>query len=102
MATMYIIVGTFYALPGKLPELIAVLREERELRKKITGTDTMVLTPVGGKFSEAKYRFQVESLSEYEEEVKKLEADPEWQALLKRGAALVVPNTSHMEIYRQV
>ncbi len=99
---MYIIVGTFYALPGKLPELIAVLREERELRKNITGTDTIVLTPVGGKFSEATYRFQIESLSEYEEEVKKLEADPGWQALLKKGAALVVPNTSHMEIYRQV
>jgi hypothetical protein len=99
---MYIIVNTFYALPGKQLELIGVLRELNALSKKVNGTDVMILTPVAGKFSEVKSRWQVESLSQHEENTKKIQAHPDFPALLQKGAALVVPNTAQTEIYRQV
>jgi hypothetical protein len=99
---MYIIVNTFYALPGKQPELVGVLRELSALSKKVNGTDVILLTPLAGKLAEVKARWQVDSLSQHEENTKNTQAHPEFPALLQKAAALVVPNTSHTDIYRQV
>jgi hypothetical protein len=99
---MYVIVNTFYALPGKAAELVSVLHEASAFAKKINGTDAIVLMPVSGKFSEVKFRWQVETLSQHEENLKKSQAHPEWPALTQKIAALVVPNVSHSDIYRQV
>lgn len=99
---MYIIVNTFYALPGKLPDLIGVLHELSSFAKKVNGVEAIVLTPVSGKLSEVKSRWQVESLSQHEENMKKTQAHSEWPALYQKAAALVIPGTSHTDIYRQV
>jgi hypothetical protein len=95
---MYIVVTTFYALPGKLPELIGVIHEYN----KTFGIGGMVLTPVAGKLSEVKFRSQVETLSEYEEQTKKAQAHKEYPAFVQKVAALVVPGVAHTDIYRQV
>jgi len=99
---MYVVVNTFYALPGKASELVSVLHEASAFSKKVNGVESMVLTPVSGKFSEVKIRWQVETLSQHEEYSKKAQAHPEWPALSQKLAALVVPNVSHTDIYRQV
>ena len=99
---MYIVVNTFYALPGKQPELIGVLRELSALGKKVNRAEIIILTPLAGKLSEVKARWQVESLSQHEENTKKVQAHSEFPALFQKVAALVVPNASHTDIYRQV
>jgi len=99
---MYVVDNTFYALPGKFAELINVLQEARAFGKKVNGVDGIVLTPVSGKFSEVKISWQVETMAQHEENLKKTLAHPEFQALSEKLVALLVPNASHSEIYRQV
>jgi hypothetical protein len=99
---MYVVVNTFYALPGKFSELIDVLHEASAFGKKVNGIEAVVLTPVSGKFSEVKIRWQVETLSQHEEHLKKALDHPEFAALSQKLVALLVPNTSHSDIYRQV
>ena len=99
---MYVVVNTFYALPGKFSELVNVLQEASAFAKKVNGVEAIVLTPVSGKFSEVKIRWQIETLSQHEENLKKAQAHPEWPVLSQKLVALLVPNTSHSDIYRQV
>ena len=99
---MYVVVNTFYALPGKFSELVNVLHEASAFGKKVNGVEAIVLMPVSGKFSEVKIRWQVETLSQHEENLKKAFEHPEWPALSEKLVALLVPNVSHTDIYRQV
>jgi hypothetical protein len=94
---MYVVVNTWYALPGKLPELIGVIHEYN----KTFGIGGVVLTPVAGKLSEVKSSFQVDNLSDYEEERKKVLAHTEYPAFVQKVSALVVPGVAHTDIYRQ-
>jgi hypothetical protein len=99
---MYVVVNTFYALPGKFSELINVLHEASAFGKKINGIESIVLLPVSGKLNEVKIRWEVETLSQHEEHLKKTLGHPEFAALSEKLVALLVPNTSHSDIYRQV
>jgi hypothetical protein len=99
---MYVVVHTFYAIPGKFSELVNVLHEANAFGKKVNGTEAIILTPVSGKFSEVKIRWQVETLSQHEENTKKALAHPDWPALSQKLVALLVPNQARTDIYRQV
>jgi hypothetical protein len=101
VATVYVVVSTFHGISGRVQELIDVLHQLIAINKKVNDIEATVLTPVAGKLSEVKLRWQVSDLSQYEKNIERLESNPEWVDLFKKAGALVVPNTSHTDIYRE-
>ena len=97
---MYRAVGHFFALPGKVFELTAVLHEARTLAKKINKSEAAILRPVGGMVSHVVYVTEVESLDQHEKNTKNLESNDEYRKLFAKAGAVVVPNTAKWEIYR--
>ena len=99
---MYVVVNTFFALPGKFSDLINVLQEASAFAKKVNGLEAVIFTPVSGKFSEVKISWQVENLSKHEEQTQNAFSQPEWALLSQKLVDLLVPNASRCDIYRQV
>jgi hypothetical protein len=98
---MYVVVSTFHGISGRVQELIDILYQLIDINKKVTLIEASVLTPVAGKLSEVKLIWRVRDLLEYENNIERLESDPEWVDLFKKAGALVVPNTSHTDIYKE-
>jgi hypothetical protein len=97
---VYVVVSTFHGLSGRVSELIDILHKLTAITKRVNDIDATILTPVAGKLSEVKVIWQVSDLSQYEQSIERLERDPVWVGLFKEAGTLVVPNTSHTDIYR--
>ena len=100
---MYSFVQTYYAMPGRLPELLALCKEGVAIAKRLgDGDEATVATRIGGKFSEVIVFWQGPSLDENQELTDKLAQNAEFRAIYAKIVPLIVPNVSGTSIYKHV
>jgi hypothetical protein len=99
---MFTIVRTTVAQPGKMHELTVAGKEVVAIVKKLFSLDASLCTTLGGNVAELSWVYQAPSMEADHEVGVKLLADPEYQAVLKRIAPLVVANSTHDKIYRHI
>jgi len=90
------------ALPGKLFELIALTKEGQSLVKKLTGIEPSLHMVSGGAVGQLVSMMTFDSLAHFEEIGKKLLAEPEYHAILKKDVGLIVPGSAHDQILRSI
>jgi hypothetical protein len=81
---MITLTRTSTALPGKLPELLAIVKESVAVAKRQVGIDITVGVTMGSNPLEVVGTSHYSSLSHLEEVAVKLATDTEWNTLLKR------------------
>jgi hypothetical protein len=97
---MITFVRSWVAQPGKVFDLIGLLKEMSALGSPVTGRTATVASTIGGNFSEASLIWEAESLSESDEAFAKLMAVPGFPALIAKLGTLIVPGMSHEHLYR--
>jgi hypothetical protein len=92
---MYVVVNTFYALPGKFSELIDVLQEASAFGKAVNGVDAIVLPLSAANLARSKLAGKLKLCHSMRKTPRK---HPEFQAMSEKLVVLLVPNVSRSEI----
>jgi hypothetical protein len=95
-------IRTAVALSGKSLELMGFAKEMAEIIGRVTGTKPAVASAFGGNANEVAWISQPESLSQMEETLAKLVADPDYRTTLKKAEHLVVPGMTRDHVWRHV
>jgi len=90
------------ALPGKMSELMAALKETAEAVKAAAGVEVMVFASMGAQVGEFISVTNYDSLADFEEKGSKVLASPAYQAAIKKFEGLAVPGASRDHLLRQV
>jgi hypothetical protein len=90
------------AMPGKVFELQAVLKETAAIIKTVSGVEIMIFASMGSHVGEVAAVSNYSSLADFEEKATKILASPEYQAVVKKLEGLVVPGSAHDHFLRQI
>src|SRR5271154_1559230 len=83
------------AMPGKIFELLAVLKEAAAVVKSVTGVEVTIFSSMGARVGEYVSVSNYSSLADFEEKMTKLLDSAEWQAMVKKFEGLNVPGSTH-------
>jgi len=89
-------------MPGKIFELLAVLKEAAAVVKSVTGVEVTIFSSMGARVGEYVSVSNYSSLADFEEKMTKLLDSAEWQAMVKKFEGLNVPGSTHDHFLRQV
>jgi hypothetical protein len=99
---MIVFVRTMVAMPGKTMELIAFAKEIAKVVKQANGVEVSVSTSIGGAAGAVAWTSMAESLAELEKGTATLMANAEYQSMLKKAEGLVVPGSTHDQLWRRL
>ncbi len=99
---MITLTRTTTALPGKLPDLLAISKESAAVAKRQVGIDVTIGVTMGSDPLAVVGTAQYNSLGHLEEVAVKLAADADWNALLKRTEGVAVPGSTRDHIWQHV
>ena len=87
-------------MPGKTFECMSLAKEFVGIVKHVTGRDLTVASSIGGSAAAVAFITTYDSLAEMEELLPKLMASAEYQTALKKAEHIVVPGSTHDQIWR--
>ena len=90
------------AMPGKVFELQAIMKEAASVVKAVSGVEVMTFASMGSHVGEVVSVSNYSSLADFEEKATKILASPEYQAVVKKLEGLVVPGSTHDHFLRQI
>ena len=90
------------AMPGKVFELQAVLKEAAAVVQKVGSVEVLTFASMGANVGEFVSVSNYNSLADFEEKATKILASAEYQAVVGKLEGLVVPGSSHDHFLRQV
>jgi hypothetical protein len=90
------------AMPGRLFELQAVLKEVAAVVKAVSGVEVLIFGSMGAKIGEMVTASNYSSLADFEEKWAKILGSAEYQAVVKKLEGLIVPGSPHEHFLRQI
>lgn len=90
------------AMPGKVFELQAVLKEVAATIKAVSGVEVAIFASMGASVGEVVAVSNYNSLADFEEKAARILGSPEYQAKVKKLEGLVVPGSAHDHFLRQI
>ena len=99
---MVIYARTAVAIPGKIFEAVAWAKEVQAVVNSIWSSGLMVSLRVGGNPNEICWSGRFGTLADMEQAMVKLNAAPDYVALIKKAEHLLCPGMTKEQIWREV
>ena len=90
------------AMPGKVFELQAVLKEVAAVVKAVSDVEVLTFASMGAQIGEVVTVSNYSSLADFEEKAAKILGSAEYQAVVKKLEGLVVPGSPREHFLRQI
>jgi hypothetical protein len=90
------------AMPGKLGEAIALLKEIAAFVKSKHGLEVQIKVQIAGPVGRLSWISNFDSLADYEATSNKILADKEYHALVGKAAGAFIPGHTHETLWRTV
>jgi hypothetical protein len=92
----------YTAMPGKIPEVLAVSKEVAAVVKRIADIDALVFASMGNQIGQFVTVTNYASFADFEEKALKILGSTEYQAIVKKYDGLLVPGSAHEHLLREV
>ena len=98
---MIISTVSFRVAPGKNLEATEYFQQIARLVKVVTGSETRVLTQIGGPLGHVVLSNAFEDLNAWDKAREKVTADPKFQKLTAEAAGYFIPGSVRSDLYHQ-